>query len=852
MYPLSLGALLRLPVQIPGLKPDSLQGDYALLQKIACFSPESLQMEKSPTALCLQPTTGSVGETTTTLLPFEGGEEELELDLDSSDTTLTFAVLAAFRRGPTVLANVDNQNVKECDRLNVAVDMLLQLGIPAFYCPTEKKLRIDPGAAHHNTAPTTVYINCKKDHRVAMSAAVLAAGLGRVRERVCTVKIDDYRCVDKTYPSFWDDVSLKFQILTAVEPEGGGAKPSSTFQLRTLDPPLPKRPLGARPIFFVGLPGAGKSSLSQAAAHHFGLKRVETDAECTRILNEKYPPPQQQQPAAGSATTHRTISEFVNADPANWPKFRAIERSVLLHLATQPHPILVDCGGGAVEQNRDVFALLKRHGGQIIHISRALPQIMQSLQQREGFFVKTSDDLDHLAAKRLPLYASLRTLWFENTSADLPASEARFASWMRFALDLPLEIRPYSLFMAVPSGPETADPAAAGEVPSTSLTTAENPPSQTTKMKKYRDLLFPRGPLDFLELRADLAADWKTMLQTLQQNDIFQVIFTLRSVAEGGRFSGTQDEKRMLYEQALARGVPLFDIEAFTDEFPLEAPGGNAVHDLYRSATTTSPHVAQKRNVILSVHSDDFPRMKMALLKKRLFYGVFCYKIVTSKSLAPLVEEFVAQELDRPCILIYRDDPHSRLKNPVLTPVCENQPVFPGQLSLSEVLQGRQVMKINERGGRMFFLLGSPVLKSAGPQWHNAWWRKLQRKQQVLPAAETRAFSPALLSCLCLSGPGGSVRDVDSRQAQIARIHSPWNFWFMACLQERCVPPSIREARSEVARQRLFHTFGSDGWVDGWKLRFRAAALLRSLARSTRSAITTFFKRRDWTTCVTY
>ena len=249
------------------------------------------------------------------------------------------------------------RNVKECDRLNVAVEMLTRLGLEAEYrsAPVgdghssvgtatadvgmDDKVLVLGGLVgdHPKNLPKKLFVDCKKDHRVAMTAAVLACGLSAIGADV-VVEIDDLRVVDKTYPSFWEDMAEKFGVVLGPDPktfwgdgEGAGefsggvpaeeffgttaqtaaghsgqlsSKTMSTgsagsgssgatacstssataqnFALRRL--PLPPSPKPLPPICMVGLPGSGKSVLAQAAAHHFGLKLLTLDEEILSTL----------------------------------------------------------------------------------------------------------------------------------------------------------------------------------------------------------------------------------------------------------------------------------------------------------------------------------------------------------------------------------------------------------------------------------------------------------------------------------------------------------------------------------------------------------------------------------------
>lgn len=95
----------------------------------------------------------------------------------------------------------------------------------------------------------------------------------------------------------------------------------------------------ARPVFFVGFMGAGKTSVARKLARSAGVAAVDMDTYIERHCDMK------------------VKQIFAEAGEAG---FRAIETDVLRELATG-EPRLVSCGGGVVlaEENR---AILKAHG----------------------------------------------------------------------------------------------------------------------------------------------------------------------------------------------------------------------------------------------------------------------------------------------------------------------------------------------------------------------------------------------------------------------------------------------------------------------------------------------------------
>ena len=116
----------------------------------------------------------------------------IDVDMNAiSDTVQTLAVVALFAEGPTTIRNVGHIRHKETDRLSAVATELRKLG--AHVDEQADGLTIQPGT------PTAATIDTYRDHRMAMSFAL--AGL-----RIAGVRINDPRCVEKTYPKFFDDL----------------------------------------------------------------------------------------------------------------------------------------------------------------------------------------------------------------------------------------------------------------------------------------------------------------------------------------------------------------------------------------------------------------------------------------------------------------------------------------------------------------------------------------------------------------------------------------------------------------------------------------------------------------------
>lgn len=171
-YFLAMAAVTEGTIQIDGIAKDTTQGDFGLveiLEKMGCEV--------------------TWGENSVTLRgrPLKG----IEVDMNTmSDVAPTLAVVALFAEGKTVINNVGNMRIKECDRIEALVTELSKLG--AKVEEREDGLTVYGNGDFHGAEMATY-----DDHRMAMCLAL--AGL-----KIPGVKILDPGCVSKTFPDFFD------------------------------------------------------------------------------------------------------------------------------------------------------------------------------------------------------------------------------------------------------------------------------------------------------------------------------------------------------------------------------------------------------------------------------------------------------------------------------------------------------------------------------------------------------------------------------------------------------------------------------------------------------------------------
>ena len=179
-YFVALGAIAESEqgITIQGVGLDSIQGDIRFVEAaqamgaVVTGSANSLQIRRGSWPL-----------------------KAIELDCNHiPDAAMTLAVMALYADGTTTLRNIESWRVKETDRIAAMACELRKLG--ASVEEGQDYIRVTPPAADGWQAAS---IHTYDDHRVAMCFSLAAfnpAGL--------PVRIEDPRCVGKTFPDYFE------------------------------------------------------------------------------------------------------------------------------------------------------------------------------------------------------------------------------------------------------------------------------------------------------------------------------------------------------------------------------------------------------------------------------------------------------------------------------------------------------------------------------------------------------------------------------------------------------------------------------------------------------------------------
>jgi len=487
-----------------------------------------------------------------------------------------------------------------------------------------------------NTPDADALIHCYHDHRIAMSLAVL----GCVKDRVC---ITDQRCVDKTYPEFWDhattNLGLSYQVYDPKSGSEGGDKDKLT------------KPAS---VVLTGMRAAGKTTLAQAGRDGFGLEMVDMD----HVFKAK---------------KGMEIKDFVASCGGEFSEFRAIEARLLLE-AYQEHPTgaIIACGGGIVEteEGRDA---LRAAPGAIVWCQRPIDDIVAFLEEiaLKDPARPSIGDVREVYARREPHFRASATHVFSMGSGEdggLEASALEFGRFLKAVLHGSPEVLKPGTFCLSLTFPDVKQ-----VLPMVSAITEG---------------------ADAWELRADLLADTTDeglirAISTLRRASALPILFTVRSKAQGGQFTGAPERALEMLQLGIRAGCELVDVER-------DLLDGRALVEIAaqkgKCLVVCSHHEWQPKVVKSHVFAADLTSCAKT--------GVDLAKVVWMASRGSdctSVREAVSSTgLQIPCIALLMGEAGklSRVLNSVMTLVTHDDLAVaaPGQMTAQKVCELRQTL----------------------------------------------------------------------------------------------------------------------------------------------------------------
>ncbi|KAK9353368.1 EPSP synthase-domain-containing protein [Lipomyces doorenjongii] len=633
-YPLAFAAITGTTCTIPNIGSSSLQGDAKFAVEV--LAPMGCEVKQT-------------AQSTTVTGPDNCKLKPLKLiDMESmTDAFLTASVLAAVAHDgseksiPTQIVGIANQRVKECNRIAAMVHELAHFGVSAGELKEGIEIYGKSSPSALTLPPEGIWTY--DDHRIAMSFSLL----GIVAPGPVLVK--DKKCVEKTWPGWWDSLARKFDVKLV-----GYEEPLSTATARKI-----LKPNNNRSILVIGMRGAGKTSVGGWIAEALGQKFQDLD----QYLEEKL---------------QLTIPEIIKND--GWEGFRMFELDVLQEVLQKcPSGHTFACGGGIVEttEARDILQKYIADGGIVIHVHRDVRLIIEylSVDKTRPSYV---DDLFAVWQRREQWFVNCSNYMIYNAELSKQEDIERAKHNLR------------GLLKTITGASTTHDEILAKPK---SFFLSLTYPDVSVAMQDIDKVI---EGCDVLELRVDLlqlAPHSQTPNPTFVQEQIglirkytdIPLLFTVRTVSQGGRFPDNEVDKALeLMLLALKLGVAYIDVE-------LSWPP-RLIQKVVESRGFTK---------LIASNHDFSGTWKWGGLEWQTKYdeaiqGIWCDVVkfvgfAGSRKDNIALEEFRATHTEKPLIAINMGEKGklSRVLNSTLTPVTHPllpTKAAPGQLSVEDIM----------------------------------------------------------------------------------------------------------------------------------------------------------------------
>jgi 3-phosphoshikimate 1-carboxyvinyltransferase len=177
-------------IRIQGVGADSIQGDIRFVEAARMMG---AQVESGPNWLHIR----------------RGAWPLKAIELDCNhipDAAMTLAAMALYADGTTTLRNIASWRVKETDRIAAMANELRKLG--ASVVEGADYIQVTPPAGLGQWKPGTIHTY--DDHRVAMCFSLAAFNPAGI-----PVRIEDPKCVAKTFPDYFETLFSVSQADTA-------------------------------------------------------------------------------------------------------------------------------------------------------------------------------------------------------------------------------------------------------------------------------------------------------------------------------------------------------------------------------------------------------------------------------------------------------------------------------------------------------------------------------------------------------------------------------------------------------------------------------------------------------------
>lgn len=686
-YPLAIAAITGTTCTVTSIGSSSLQGDATFA--INVLRPMGCTVVQTETS------------TTVTGPPIGQLRALPEIDMETmTDAFLTATVLAAVTspadpkdENITRIHGIANQRVKECNRIAAMVHELTKFGVQASELPDGIQIH---GKPIKDLKAPKEGVHTYDDHRIAMSFSVFSTVVphGTI--------ITDKKCVEKTWPTWWDDLEGKLGVrLNGVDL--GLRLNQAEKTLGRSSAKLNKKLDDGKSIVIVGMRGVGKTTLGQYAAEVLGFKFIDVD----QYFEE---------------TLQTTVFDFINT--WGWDQFRIKETEALKQLLERDSQYgrnyVISCGGGIVEtaESREVLKEHTRAGGKVLHLVRDLDQVVRYLN-RDKTRPMYGEDMMNVWRRRRSWYKEVCNFEFVAYANSLvDDGYVSPTEWLAIKRDL----KRFLLFI---SGRDTNH---------VDLTRNRVGLPTTFACLTAKDLSSSRKTLkemcegaDAVELRVDLLQkpDEKSemtdaeyvgeQLAILRRTVSIPVIFTVRSKGQAGTFADDNEQGMFeLLHWGLRWGCEYVDAEICWNPATIEkliaAKGESLIISSWHDVQKVTPWDGKAIQVKYETCEKYGDIIKMVGTAETFQDNMTLETFRASKANG---KDFIAINMGAAGQL-------SRVMNNCLTPITHPALPYkaaPGQLSLAEINKARHLIGLLP--AQSFWLIGTPIQHSMSPTLHN-------------------------------------------------------------------------------------------------------------------------------------
>ncbi|KAF8937527.1 EPSP synthase-domain-containing protein [Dissophora ornata] len=698
-YPLAIAAITGTTCTVPNIGSGSLQGDAGfavnVLRPMGCTV---VQTETSTTV---------TGPPIGTLKPLA------HIDMETmTDAFLTASVLAAVTQpatpggeNVTKISGIANQRVKECNRIAAMMHELGKFGVTTS--------EFDDGIIVHghdiaSLTPPKDGVKCYDDHRVAMSFSVLAnvvPGGTIIREK---------KCVEKTWPTWWDDLEGKLGGRTS-DIDLGPPSEHHDYEVKSSSSSS-KKGAGCcaksdATVVVIGMRGAGKTSMGRFAAKVLRRPFEDVDQYFEKTL----------------ATT---IPDYI--EEHGWAAFREQEAKMLTQLLEKfPSGHVISCGGGIVEteSSRKAFTKYIAEGGVVLHLVRSIDEI-EAYLNKDQTRPMYGESMRDVWSRREQWYIECCNFEFVVAGQQLRGVEAEDAKeWALVESNFERFLK--VIMNTCARGQKRANRAQVVAKPSffLSLTFPDISPALThlSKLTLGSDVIELR--VDLLQVPENSGTSFRNHLaqqvSLLRRHSDLPILYTVRSASQGGQWPDKDVEGMVsLLMDGLEWGVEYLDVETGLPRSAIDevlSRRGNTLivaswHDCKGDVAWSSEAMETQYKLAKSISPDVIKLIGTAKSMKDNFEcSEFSTRHTASASDLPLIAMNMGAQGQL-----------SRVLNNYLTPVTHKLlPVkaAPGQLSASDILTARNIIGLLP--AKQFYLFGSPISQSLSPLMHNTSFQSL-------------------------------------------------------------------------------------------------------------------------------